>query len=106
MSKETQPKYSDAGKGDKPRFYPDNKYRDNYDKIFREFHKNKIAVMLHYFPIHLHPFYKKKGFKNGDFPMTENYAKRSFSIPIYPSMSFSQQSKVISIIKKVYKKFL
>ena len=79
---------------------------NNYDKIFREFHKNKIAVMLHYFPIHLHPFYKKKGFKNGDFPMTENYAKRSFSIPIYPSMSFSQQSKVISIIKKVYKKFL
>tara|TARA_Y100001938_G_C7832975_1_gene302294 strand:+ start:72 stop:356 length:285 start_codon:yes stop_codon:yes gene_type:complete len=23
------------GKGDKPRFYPDNHYRNNYDKIFR-----------------------------------------------------------------------
>ena len=79
---------------------------NNYDKIFREFHKNKIAVMLHYFPIHLHPFYKKKGFKNGNFPITENYAKRSFSIPIYPSLNFSQQSKVINIIKKVKKKFL
>ena len=23
------------GKGDKPRFYPDDKYRNNYDKIFK-----------------------------------------------------------------------
>ena len=24
------------GKGDKPRFYPDEKYRDNYDRIFKK----------------------------------------------------------------------
>ncbi len=27
---------SQNGKGDKPRFYPDEQYRDNYDKIFGE----------------------------------------------------------------------
>tara|TARA_R100000908_G_C3611199_1_gene61319 strand:- start:98 stop:400 length:303 start_codon:yes stop_codon:yes gene_type:complete len=30
------------GKGDKPRFLPDNQYRDNYNKIFGE---NEMRVM-------------------------------------------------------------
>ena len=30
------------GKGDKPRFYPDNKYRDNYNKIFNKKGKKKM----------------------------------------------------------------
>ena len=34
MSKETQPKYSDAGKGDKPRVSNKKKYDENWDKIF------------------------------------------------------------------------
>jgi UDP-4-amino-4,6-dideoxy-N-acetyl-beta-L-altrosamine transaminase len=78
----------------------------NYDKIFREFYKNKIAVMLHYIPVHLQPFYKLKGFKKGDFPISENYASRSFSIPNFPGLKKSQQEKVISVITTIYRKYL
>ena len=33
--------------------------------------KNGIITTLHYYPIHLHSFYKKKGFKLNDFPIAE-----------------------------------
>ena len=81
------------------------KILNNYDKIFREFLKNKISVMLHYRPIHLHPFFKKKGFKDKDYPVSENYAKRAFSIPNFFLLNKIKQDKVISTINKILKKF-
>ena len=67
--------------------------------------KNKISVNLHYLPVHLHPFYKKKGFKVGSYPVSENYAKRAISIPLYPSLTFQNQNKVIKVTKKICKQY-
>ena len=72
-------------------------------KLFEEFINNKILVNTHYIPIHTHPFYKKKGFKNGDFKVSENYYKESISIPIFYNLKNSEQIKVIKIIKKFIK---
>ncbi|MDA9693774.1 UDP-4-amino-4,6-dideoxy-N-acetyl-beta-L-altrosamine transaminase, partial [Prochlorococcus sp. AH-736-P13] len=41
--------------------------------IFEEMRKNNIGVQLHYQPVHLQPYYKKLGFKEGDFPNAEVY---------------------------------
>ena len=46
----------------------------------------KIMVNLHYLPIHLHPIYKKLGFRKNQFKISENYAQKSLSIPIYPQL--------------------
>ena len=72
-----------------------------YNKIFNYFLKKKIGVNLHYLPVHLHPFYRKKGFGIGNYPIAENYAKRAISIPLYPSLTFQNQNKVIRVIKKI-----
>ena len=77
----------------------------NYDKIFREFHRENISVMLHYFPVHLHPYYKKRGFKLGDYPISENISKRAFSIPIFPSLSDKTQLNVIKSTLKILKNY-
>ena len=79
--------------------------RKIYNKIFNYFLKNKISVNLHYLPVHLHPFYKKKGFKVGSYPVSENYAKRAISIPLYPSLTFQNQNKVIKVTKKICKQY-
>lgn len=78
---------------------------NNYDKIFREFLKYKVNVQLHYHPVHLHPYYKQLGFKKGSFPVSENYAKRAFSIPNYYSLNKLNKNKVIRIINKIYRKY-
>ena len=39
---------------------------------------------MHYIPIHLQPFYKKKfNFKKGDFPIAEKFYDEEVSLPIY-----------------------
>ncbi len=73
-------------------------------KLFDEFLKNKFLVNSHYIPIHTHPFFKKKGFKNGDFKVSENYYKETISIPIFYNLTYLDQLKVIKIIKKFCKK--
>ena len=80
--------------------------KENYNKIFKFFLKNKIGVNLHYLPVHLHPVYKRIGFKKGDFPNSETYSKRAFSIPIFHQMSDKEHNRIIKIIKKICSKFM
>ena len=78
---------------------------NNYDVIFREFIKNGVNVQLHYQPVHLHPYYKKLGFKKGSFPVSENYAKRAFSLPNYYLLSKSDKNRVIRVLVKILNKY-
>ena len=61
-----------------------------HKKLFDFMRKNKIFVNLHYLPIHLHPFYRRKGFKKNQFPNSENYSKSAL-IPIYPNLKLYEQ---------------
>ena len=60
-----------------------------------------IGVQLHYIPVHTQPFYKKMGFKNGDFPNSELYAKNAFSLPLFPGLSDSNQEFVVEKLQKI-----
>ncbi len=64
-----------------------------------------ILTNLHYLPVHLHPYYKKQGFKINDFPNAELHAKSSLSIPIYPNLKFESQKKIVGLIKNFFKKY-
>src|SRR6266849_8379034 len=47
-----------------------------------------IAAGIHYpVPIHLQPAYKNLGYKRGDFPVTEQYAQRILSLPMYAELT-------------------
>lgn len=78
--------------------------RKTHKKLFIFLRNNKIFVNLHYLPVHLHPFYKKIGFKKGDFPNSEKYSENAISIPIYPDLNFNTQKKVINLLKRFFKK--
>lgn len=68
-------------------------------EMFKYMRQKDIFVQLHYWPIHLNPYYQKLGFKLGDFPNAERYGITSFSIPLYTSLEYEIQQKVISILK-------
>lgn len=57
-----------------------------------------INTQVHYIPVHLQPFYKNMGWKEGDFPVAESYYNRCLSLPMYPTLSDSQQLFVIQSI--------
>ena len=62
-----------------------------------------IGVQLHYIPIHTHPFYKKLGFKYGDFPQSEIYAKKAMSLPLFPGLKKRNQIQVINYLQDLIK---
>lgn len=73
--------------------------QDLHLKLFNRLRNAGIIVHLHYMPVYLHPFYQKLGFQKGYNPEAEEYAKEAITLPLYPTLSFKQQDRVISILE-------
>lgn len=70
-------------------------------RFFDYMRENNIFVQVHYIPLHLMPYYRKKfGFKKGDFPVAENYYSREVSLPMYPTLTKEELEYIIKVIKK------
>jgi len=67
--------------------------------LFQEFRNKGIGVNLHYTPVHLQPYYRKFGFKKGDFPESEKYGEEAISLPLFPNLTNEKQNTVITILK-------
>ena len=48
------------------------------------------------------PYYKRLGYREGDFTIAEEYYSRCLTIPIYPSLSDEEQDYIIDMIKNFY----
>ena len=72
-------------------------------RLFNIFHLKGFYPQVHYYPIHLQPFYKKNfNFKYGDFPNAESFFEQEISLPIF----YGLKDKHISEISKTIKKFI
>jgi dTDP-4-amino-4,6-dideoxygalactose transaminase len=58
-----------------------------------------ICAHVHYIPIHFQPYYQQLGFKQGDFPVAEEYYQRAISLPLYPKLTQREQTYVIDTVK-------
>ncbi len=68
--------------------------------FFNKLKEKGILLQVHYIPIHLQPFYKKRfGFKEGDFPVAEKFYRNEISIPIYPSLNEEDINYISQTIK-------
>jgi dTDP-4-amino-4,6-dideoxygalactose transaminase len=78
------------------------KDRDNLRRYLQE---NEIATQIYYpLPLHLQKCFLHLGYKKGDFPCSEEVASTNLSLPIYPELEEEEQMKIISCIKKFFKK--
>ena len=58
-----------------------------------------INLQVHYIPVHIQPYYKKKyGFKNNDYKNSITFYKNTFSLPIYPKLKLSEKKYIIKEI--------
>jgi dTDP-4-amino-4,6-dideoxygalactose transaminase len=76
-----------------------NKITKTHLQVFEALRAKEILVNLHYMPVHTHPFYQQMGFKLGQFPEAERYYAEAISIPMYPSMTESQQEQVVNCLR-------
>ena len=61
------------------------------DTIYNLLSKENVGSQVHYIPIHLQPYYRKRfGYSAGDFPIAEKYYHHALSLPLYPTLSHNQ----------------
>lgn len=59
-----------------------------------------IMAQVHYVPLHLMPYYRQFGWKEGDLPVVEEYYRHCLSLPMYPTLTDEEQEYVIMKIKE------
>jgi len=59
----------------------------------------EIETGVHYpIPLHLQPAFSHLGYREGDFPVSENSSKRVLSLPLWPEQTDAQLARVCSLI--------
>ena len=71
------------------------------NEFIQELFLNKIGSSVHFIPLHLHPFYKKKLDFNGRLLNSEYLYERVISLPLYPAMSVKDVQDVIRSIRRI-----
>ena len=73
----------------------------NRDEVFDTLRSKGLPVNVHYIPVHLHPFYRKR-FGNGPglCPVAEAAYEKILSLPIHPNLSDENIDEVVETILK------
>lgn len=71
---------------------------DNRKGLYEYLRNHNIFTQIHYFPVHLMPYYKQFGWKVGDLPSAENYYRNCLSLPMFPTLSIADQELVIELV--------
>ena len=68
--------------------------------VFSALREARIGVNLHYIPVHTQPYYRQRGFRDGDFPVAEAYYREAISLPLYPVLDEEQQDTVVTVLSR------
>lgn len=61
-----------------------------------------IGVSLHFWPLHMHPFYQQKyGYQPDDLPIARRIGESVLSVPLTPQMSQRDAQDVVDAVEKV-----
>ena len=74
--------------------------RERHRRVHVALRERGILVNLHYIPIYRQPDYEGFGYDAADYPEAEAYYGSAISIPLYPSMSDSDQDRVVVELRR------
>jgi UDP-4-amino-4,6-dideoxy-N-acetyl-beta-L-altrosamine transaminase len=63
--------------------------------LYNHLRAHNIYAQIHYFPVHLMPYYRQQGFAPGDYPLAEKYYAHCISLPMYPTLTEAEHDFVI-----------
>lgn len=69
------------------------------DAAFMHLRAAGIGVNVHYIPVHLQPYYRRLGFRPGQFPAAEAYYATALSLPLYATLDEAAQDRVIATLR-------
>lgn len=69
-------------------------------EVFTALRGADIGVNVHYIPVHLHPYYRRRSFGAGDFPAAEEYYSGAITLPLYPLMENKDVEHVVTTLRQ------
>lgn len=74
------------------------------DKLANFLKENGIGTSIYYpLGLHMQKCFENLGYKQGDFPVTEQASKSTLALPMFPELMKKEQQYLAEIIKKFYK---
>lgn len=77
-----------------------DRIKTSHRAVFEAMRARDIMVNLHYIPVHTQPWYRKMGFRDGDFPQAEQYYREAISIPMHPNLTDAEQDFVVKVLRE------
>lgn len=72
------------------------------EAVFRALRAEGIGVNVHYVPVHLHPYYRRRfGYAGGEFPVAEAAYESLISLPMFHGMTDGDVDDVVQAVRKV-----
>ena len=60
-----------------------------------------IGVNVHYIPVHTQPYFRRLGFRAGQFPAAEAYYANAITLPLYATMTEALQDRVVDTVRQL-----
>lgn len=79
---------------------------ENRKELFDYLRSINVIVQVHYVPVHLMPYYRDLGWKEGDMPHAEHYYNNCLSLPMFPTLKEEEQAYVIDQVNSFHSKQL
>jgi dTDP-4-amino-4,6-dideoxygalactose transaminase len=75
---------------------------DDRENLRKRLTAEKIGTGIHYpIPLHLQKAYASLGVRRGELPVTETVSDRILSLPMFPTLSESQQTRVVDAVIQI-----
>ena len=78
-----------------------DKISKTHRQVFEELLEQGIGINLHYIPVHIQPHYQRMGHRLGDYPQAEQHYAEAISLPMFQTLSDSQQDQVVDVLSGV-----
>jgi dTDP-4-amino-4,6-dideoxygalactose transaminase len=76
------------------------------DRFIDELTARNIGTSVHFIPVHVHPYYRKKyGHRPEDFPVAFSNFERQLSLPLHPGLTDQDVADVIDAVLDVVQTF-
>ena len=83
-----------------------NRLRISRSRLIEELKRRGVGASVHFIPIHLHPYYRKKyGWRADAFPVAYREYQRLVSLPLSPAFTDAQVARVIKAVQEILKKY-
>jgi len=70
------------------------------DRVFARLREEGIGANVHYAPVHLHSYYRNRGYGPGLAPVAEAVSKQVLTLPMFPAMTQADVNRVVAALHR------